>query len=160
MRRAASIGVLAGSALVVALGCADRGITQPEPQVVEEVVFDASLGVELAQMTRTASGLYYQDTEPGDGPPAEVGDSVRVRFAGFLTNGFSFGSGLVPPYVVGQGNLIPGFAEAVRGIREGGTRKAVIPPDLGYGPQPNGSIPGGSVLIFDITLVEVVEGPF
>lgn len=153
------------AAALLALGavvasCSSTEVTAPEPQVIEETTFDPSLGIDLSLMTRTASGLYYQDLEPGEGPVAEAGDSVTVRYAGYLSNGVSFDAGDLPPYVVDQANLIPGFAEAVRGMREGGVRKAVIPPALGYGSAGRGGIPGGAILIFDLEMLSLVKGPF
>jgi FKBP-type peptidyl-prolyl cis-trans isomerase len=51
--------------------------------------------------------------------------------------------------------VISGFDQGVTGMKVGGKRKVTVPPSLGYGIQPNGSIPGNSTLIFDIELVSI-----
>lgn len=158
-RRIALPAAVAAVAVVIG-ACSPDEVTSPEPQVVEEIGYAPGLGVDLDSMTRTASGLYYQDLEVGEGPLVEAGDSVEVRFAGYLNTGQNFGAGPLEPFIVGLGQYIPGFEEALLGMREGGLRKAVIPPELGYGSQPNGQIPGGSVLIFDLLVERVVKGPF
>jgi FKBP-type peptidyl-prolyl cis-trans isomerase len=140
-------------ALVLLAGCSSQ-ITQPEPQVIEEITFDASLGVDLSAMTKTASGLYYQDVEVGEGPTPQTGDHVVVRYAGYLSDGTQFDANDLD-YEVSPGSLIPGWEEAVGGMKEGGVRKAVIPPELGYGSAGRGAIPGGAVLIFDLELLQL-----
>jgi peptidylprolyl isomerase len=118
--------------------------------------FDPSLGVDVSALTRTDSGLYYQDIALGDGPPVTEGDSVLVDYTGRLADGTTFDSGSFP-FRVGRGNAVPGFDEGVSTMREGGRRLLVIPPDLGYGKDAFGPIPGNSTLVFDVTLVRVYD---
>lgn len=117
--------------------------------------FDDSLEVDVSALTKTASGLYYQDITIGSGALATEGDSVQVGYTGRLSNGTTFDSGSFW-FHVGQREVIPGFDEGVGTMREGGERKLVIPPDLGYGESSYGPIPGNSTLIFDVELLEVV----
>jgi FKBP-type peptidyl-prolyl cis-trans isomerase FkpA len=133
--------------------------TAPEPQVIEELEFHPLLEVDLEAMTQTASGLYYEDLVVGDGLVAEGGDSVFVAYAGYLADGRQFDAGEISFTLLG-GNLIPGFEEAVSGMAVGGARKALLPPELGYGSSGFGGIPGGAVLVFDLQLRRVVEAPF
>ena len=117
--------------------------------------FDPSLGVDLSQMTKTASGLYYQDLVTGTGDPAVAGDSVTVDYAGFLTGGTNFDSGSFG-FTLGTGRVIDGFDEGVTGMRVGGTRKLVIPPDLAYGSTgAGGLIPPNATLVFDVDLTAI-----
>lgn len=118
--------------------------------------FDPSLNVDLAQMTRTASGLYFQDLAAGTGEPIARGQSVAVAYTGRLANGTQFdasapGNPIV--FTLGVGQVIRGWDEGIAGLRVGGRRRLVIPPGLGYGSRPNGRIPANSVLVFDVERV-------
>ena len=148
-----SFAVVAGMALLVA--CGDSGVSAPEYQVIEDVQFASSLGIDLAQMTRTSSGLYYLDVVEGTGDPATAQNTVEVAYTGYLTSGSSFDSGTYP-FTLGSGGVIPGFDEGVTGMKVGGQRRIIIPPALGYGAASVGSIPAGSVLIFDLELLSII----
>ena len=89
--------------------------------------FDASLNINLAAMTRTGSGLYYQDLAAGAGNAAKAGDRATVGYSGWLPNGQLFDSGTFP-FTVGVGQVVAGFDEGVLGMKVGGKRKLVIPP--------------------------------
>lgn len=118
--------------------------------------FDPSLGVDLSQMTQTASGLYYQDMTLGAGDPAAAGDTVVVDYDGFLTNGNMFDTGTIT-FILGVGQVIPGFDEGVAGMQVGGTRKLVVPPELAYGSAGAGGglIPPNATLVFDVDLTAI-----
>ena len=147
-----SFAVVAGMALLV--GCGDSGVSAPEYQVIENVQFASSLGIDLSQMFRTPSGLYYLDVVEGTGDPAGAQNTVEVSYTGYLTNGTSFDSGNFS-FVLASGTVIPGFDEGVTGMKVGGQRRIIIPPALGYGAASVGSIPAGSVLIFDLELLSI-----
>ena len=116
--------------------------------------FDASLNINLAAMTRTGSGLYYQDLAAGAGNAAKAGDRATVGYSGWLPNGQLFDSGTFP-FTVGVGQVVAGFDEGVLGMKVGGKRKLVIPPELGYGNQGIGSIPPNSTLVFEVELQKI-----
>ena len=137
---------------LVFVACGSDAGVGPNP---EEIVFAAELEIDLATMTRTASGLYFQDVVVGDGLTAAAGTTVVVDYSGWLPNGTLFDSGSNAAFPVGTGGLIAGFDEGVQGMRVGGTRKLVIPPELGYGASSIGSIPTNSTLVFRITLKDV-----
>ncbi len=153
-RHSAYIGfaVVAGLALLAA--CGRGGVSEPEYQVIEDVDFAASLGIDLGQMTKTASGLYYEDVVEGTGDPATAGNTVEVAYTGYLTTGITFESGTFP-FALADGEVIPGFDEGVTGMKVGGQRRIIIPPALAYGAASIGSIPAGSILIFDLELIEL-----
>jgi FKBP-type peptidyl-prolyl cis-trans isomerase FkpA len=130
------------------LGCGD-GIT-----AIEDTEFAASLGINLAAMTRTSSGLYYQDIETGEGEPATSGDAVEVAYTGWLSDGTQFDSGSLT-FTLGAGRVVAGFDEGVQGMRVGGVRRIVIPPALGYGSQARGAIPPDSILVFRIEVLSI-----
>ncbi|HKJ02060.1 MAG TPA: FKBP-type peptidyl-prolyl cis-trans isomerase [Longimicrobiales bacterium] len=117
--------------------------------------FDASLGIDLASMVHTPSGLYYKDLVVGAGATVAVGDSATVAYSGWLANGTPFDAGTYP-FTVGVGRVVPGFDEGVLGMKVGGKRKLVIPPDLGYGNQNYGPIPGNSTLVFEVELRDIL----
>ena len=109
--------------------------------------------------TKTADGLEYWDIKVGSGPVATAGQTVKVHYTGWLTNGKKFDSsvdrGEPFTFPLGGGQVIKGWDEGVVGMKVGGKRKLVIPPSLGYGDQSAGTIPPNSTLIFVIQLVSV-----
>lgn len=113
-----------------------------------------------ADMITTASGLKYQDTIVGTGAEATTGSTVSVQYTGWLENGAQFDSsktrGQPFSFTLGQGRVIAGWEEGVVGMREGGTRILLIPPDLGYGSAGiPGTIPGNATLRFEVELLDV-----
>jgi FKBP-type peptidyl-prolyl cis-trans isomerase FkpA len=111
-------------------------------------------------MITTGSGLQYEDLVEGTGQAANAGDSVRVHYTGFLTDGTKFDSSLDrrSPFVfpLGAGRVIKGWDEGVEGMKVGGKRKLRIPPDLGYGSRgAGGVIPPNAELIFEVELLGI-----
>ncbi len=112
-------------------------------------------------LTTTASGLQYSDLAVGTGDAPQQGSVVVVEYTGWLqSNSRMFDSsfnGHKPfSFVIGTGNVIPGWDEGVMSMREGGKRQLVIPADLGYGQRgAPPEIPGGSTLVFDVELLDV-----
>ena len=114
-------------------------------------------------MTLKASGLQYQDLVQGDGAEAQAGQSVSVHYTGWLTDGTKFDSsvdrGEPFDFPLGAGMVIRGWDEGVAGMRVGGKRKLVIPPDLGYGQRgAGGLIPPGATLVFEVELLGIGGG--
>jgi FKBP-type peptidyl-prolyl cis-trans isomerase FkpA len=113
-------------------------------------------------MISTPSGLQYLDTTLGDGAEAASGQRVTVHYTGWLYNdgvqGAKFDSSKDrrDPFVfsLGAGMVIRGWDEGVAGMKVGGARTLVIPPDLGYGSRgAGGVIPGNATLKFDVELI-------
>lgn len=126
-------------------------------QVIEELEFDPSLGVALDSMTRLESGVYVQDDSVGTGAEVVVGAQVLIDHVGYLADGSSFGSGEYGFELgaVGDEGVVRGLDIGMTGMREGGARRIIVPPELGYGDRDATLIPSGSVLIFDVTVLEV-----
>lgn len=106
------------------------------------------------------SGLKYTDLEAGEGPAAVSGKAVTVHYTGTLANGKKFDSSKDRnepfEFKLGVGMVIKGWDEGVAGMRIGGRRKLVIPPELGYGSRGAGSaIPPGATLYFEVELLGV-----
>jgi peptidylprolyl isomerase len=146
--------------LIASAACSQADSTRGGTE--DEVQFAASLGIDLSRMTRAASGLYTRDLEPGAGEAAQAGQNVRVHYTGWLTDGTKFDSSLDRGesfgFTLGAGNVIPGWDEGVAGMRPGGKRQLVIPPQLGYGAQGYpGAIPPNATLVFEVQLLEIVR---
>ena len=109
----------------------------------------------------TTGQLGIQDISVGTGAVAQPGDTVTVNYVGTFTDGTVFDSSIARKqpfsFVLGAGKVIPGWDQGVAGMKVGGTRVLVIPPELGYGSQDVGPIPAGSTLIFQIQLLKVTK---
>jgi len=116
--------------------------------------------------TTTESGLKYIDLVEGQGEEAVSGMTVSVHYTGWLAEdgakGKKFDSSRDrgEPFKVslGAGRVIRGWEEGLQGMKVGGQRQLIIPPELGYGARgAGGLIPPNATLIFDIELIEVVK---
>ncbi|CAL5227439.1 g10404 [Coccomyxa viridis] len=187
-----------------ALGAAAAAaaLTLAVPQAAQAIVkgFEPMEGIKgkdygkerqrYSDYTRTESGLQFQDLRPGTGKAATSGSQVTVDWDGYTigyygrpfearnkAKGGSFAKDKdFYRFTVGRGQVIPAFEEAVASMREGGIRRIVVPPELGYpnndmnalGPSPStfsgqraldfvlrnqGLI--DKTLLFDIELVKV-----
>jgi FKBP-type peptidyl-prolyl cis-trans isomerase FkpA len=115
-------------------------------------------------MITTPSGLQYEDTVPGTGDEAKAGQRVSVHYTGWLydsgVKGAKFDSSKDRrdpfEFGLGQGQVIRGWDEGVQGMKVGGTRVLVIPPQLGYGARgAGGVIPPNATLMFEVDLLGV-----
>jgi len=109
-------------------------------------------------MNTTPSGLQYEDTTVGEGAEATAGQDVVVHYTGWLykdgEQGAKFDSSKDrrDPFVfaLGAGMVIKGWDEGVAGMKVGGARTLIIPPELGYGARgAGGVIPPNATLKFD-----------
>jgi FKBP-type peptidyl-prolyl cis-trans isomerase FkpA len=113
-------------------------------------------------MNTTPSGLQYTDNVVGDGAEAKAGQHVSVHYTGWLYNdgeqGAKFDSSRDRndpfDFPLGAGMVIKGWDEGVQGMKIGGQRTLIIPPDLGYGARgAGGVIPPNATLKFDVELL-------
>lgn len=110
-----------------------------------------------ATVTKTASGLRYKILEPGTGDKPTATSKVSARYTGKLCDGKVFDttdSRGGAPSDFGLNQVIKGWTEGLQLIAKGGKIRLWVPADIGYGAQGNGGIPGGSVLEFDVELVD------
>jgi FKBP-type peptidyl-prolyl cis-trans isomerase len=123
------------------------------------MTFAPQLGVDMASMTKTPSGLAYKDLKVGDGAEAKAGQMATVHYTGWLPNGTKFDSsrdrGDPFAFPIGAGQVIKGWDEGVAGMHVGGRRLLVIPASLGYGESGSDPIPPNSTLVFDVELLGV-----
>jgi FKBP-type peptidyl-prolyl cis-trans isomerase len=149
----------AAAALAVVAACSgdstgsggtDIGPPAPLPAGVETVT--------------TASGLKYADITVGIGAVAQASSKVSAHYTVWLSDGTGIETsrgGSPVGFDLASPQLIAGFRQGIPGMKEGGKRRLIVPPSLGYGSQPqtDGSgrviIPANSTLIFDIELVAV-----
>jgi FKBP-type peptidyl-prolyl cis-trans isomerase len=123
------------------------------------------ISVAANQEVEMPDGLKYTDTKIGDGTAAHAGNKVSVHYTGWLSNngakGRKFDSsvdrGQPFQFTLGAHQVIPGWDEGVAGMKVGGTRTLIIPPELAYGARGagGGAIPPNATLIFDVELLQV-----
>jgi len=103
--------------------------------------------------------MVIDDIKIGEGAEVKEGDVVSVHYAGRLQDGTEFDNskkrGAPFEFQVGGGQVIKGWEEGLLGMKVGGERILVIPPEKAYGDQGIGPIPGGATLIFSIELLEI-----
>lgn len=102
--------------------------------------------------TKHPSGLYYQIITPGTGATPTINSTVNVTYAGKYTNNTAF-DGRTISFRLAE--VIEGWQIGIPLIKKGGKIKLIIPPALGYGCYDNRGIPGNSVLVFDVDLLDV-----
>lgn len=108
--------------------------------------------------SKTASGLGYKITTPGEGKSPTATDEVEVHYHGTFINGKVFDSSYQRNQKISfpLNGVIKGWTEGLQLIKEGGKITLVIPSDLAYGDRGiPGAIPGGSTLIFEVELFKV-----
>ncbi|WP_259782942.1 FKBP-type peptidyl-prolyl cis-trans isomerase [Aestuariispira ectoiniformans] len=108
-------------------------------------------------------GLQIKDIKTGDGKVAQLHSSVKVHYTGYLMDGTKFDSSVDRNqpfnFILGVGQVIPGWDKGVQGMRVGGKRELIIPPQLAYGPRGAGdAIPPNATLRFEVELLDV-SGP-
>jgi peptidylprolyl isomerase len=116
------------------------------------------------QVIEMPNGLKYTDTKTGDGATATSGNKVSVHYTGWLYNNSAKGAkfdssvdrGQPFQFTLGARQVIAGWDEGVAGMKVGGKRTLIIPPELGYGARgAGGVIPPNATLIFDVELLDV-----
>jgi len=115
-------------------------------------------------MNTTPSGLQFTDSVVGDGDEAASGQCVTAQYTGWLyedgEQGAKFDSSRDRndpfEFSLGAGMVIKGWDEGVQGMKIGGQRTLIIPPELGYGARgAGGAIPPNATLKFDVELIAV-----
>ena len=115
--------------------------------------------IEAVDLKGNLTSMVIDDIKIGTGDEVKSGDTVSVHYVGTLQDGQEFDNsrkrGQTFEFKVGQGQVIKGWDEGVLGMKIGGQRILVIPPDMGYGETGIGPIPGGATLVFAIELFEI-----
>ncbi|HEX6180709.1 MAG TPA: FKBP-type peptidyl-prolyl cis-trans isomerase [Chitinophagaceae bacterium] len=109
----------------------------------------------------TPSGLQYEVIAEGTGPKPVITDSVTCHYRGTLLDGTPFDDSFKrgQPITFSLRSVIPGWTEGLQLMNTGSKYRFYVPYTLGYGSFDYGPIPGGSMLTFDVELLEVKKGP-
>ena len=135
------------------ISCSDKTDTSFEPETEQDIIQyieDNNLNA-----TRSNSGLYYVINNEGSGTRPTSVSNVTVDYKGYFLDGVVFDQSDSNGISFGLNQVILGWTEGITYFKEGGNGILLVPYNLGYGESGRGSIPGGSVLIFDIRLLSV-----
>ena len=155
------VGVAMVSLLLISCGDGDdEEAAQDVTPVATQAAVEGGPPPVSGEATMTESGLQIIDVEVGTGAEAQAGQTVLVHYTGWLADGTKFDSsvdrGQPFPFALGAGQVIPGWDEGVAGMKVGGKRRLILPPDLAYGPAGRPPvIPPNAELTFDVELLEV-----
>lgn len=154
------LALVAGSAATLA-GCLDS--TAPDPSYSCGIAATPTASV-AGDTIRATNGLKSIELVGGTDAEADAVESssvVEVCYVGFFPNGQVFDRGATVVDIPG-GNVIPGFSQGIVGMREGGSRRLILPPALGYGSvdvkNPSTGavvIPANSTIVFDVGILRV-----
>jgi|TARA_B110000977_G_scaffold4521_1_gene6351 FKBP-type peptidyl-prolyl cis-trans isomerase FkpA len=123
---------------------------QLDDEIILQYISDNNLNAEP-----TGSGLYYVVNNTGNGDIPDINSIVTVAYKGTLADGTIFDQSGASGATFPLANVIQGWQEGIPLFSEGGSGILIIPSALGYGSQGVGSIPANSVLIFEVTLLNV-----
>jgi FKBP-type peptidyl-prolyl cis-trans isomerase FkpA len=141
------------SVLFLSLSCKKKNQVdqaKKDDEIILKYISDHKLNA-----TPTGTGLYYLTETSGNGVKPTSNSQVKVAYKGYFTDGSVFDQSESNGIIFGLNEVIKGWTEGIPYFNEGGTGKLLIPSALGYGEKGNSSIPGNTVLIFDINLIKV-----
>jgi FKBP-type peptidyl-prolyl cis-trans isomerase len=141
-----------------------KAAEKSKPNIARAEKFLASNKTQPGVVT-TASGLQYKVIKQGTGEKPQLGDRVKFLYSLSILdeNGkikkleSDFDNPKAEPHLMGIDNGIQGFTEAVQMMNKGSHYIVWVHPNLGYGNQDSPDLPAGSLLIFDIEIVEVLH---
>jgi FKBP-type peptidyl-prolyl cis-trans isomerase FkpA len=147
---------MGGITMVALAGCGGSS-DYPAPR---HEALEMAPEIEASAMTDQASGLSILDLMEGDGDQAMAGQRVTIHYNGWHPDGTLFDSSLSREeplqFVLGFREVIRGWEVGIRGMKVGGRRILVIPPDLGYGSRGlRGVVPRNATLVFEVRLLSV-----
>ncbi|CAM4354346.1 FKBP-type peptidyl-prolyl cis-trans isomerase [Zobellia roscoffensis] len=145
-------------ALVVFVSCGDDDKNEPK-EVIDYTVqneedIKAYVEANGLDATRSDSGLYYVIKEEGTGENPTTTSDVTVAYKGYYLDGSVFDESSSEGITFNLQQVIAGWTEGITYFKEGGNGILLVPAALGYGNSDNRGIPGGSVLVFDVNLLE------
>jgi len=130
----------------------DESQAEKDQQIILDYITENNLDA-----TEGEDGLYYIIESPGTGGTPTINSTVTVAYTGYFTNGDIFDSSDSNGITFPLTNVIEGWQLGIPQLKEGGTGILLIPSSLGYGTSGQGSIPGNTVLLFDVELLGIVQ---
>lgn len=139
------------------------------PETTATLPADASTSPVLATLTKqdpaTSATVIIEELAVGAGDEAVKGRTAHIHYAGWVRGGVLIDNSRIRPLPFPLGaklgetppRLIPGMEMGIEGMKVGGHRRIIIPPELGYGSVDRGEIPGNSTLVFEVELVKVSD---
>lgn len=147
----------------------DVASNQPTPTATAEPSPESAAAASPTpgEVKISTSGLKYQDLHVGRGPRPLIMQSLKISYVGKFQDGHVFDKGLID-FTLGKDKMLKGWdwgiggnsKEGIEPMRVGGKRIITVPPQLGYGSEPYGTIPGNSTLIFEVELIRINGGGF
>jgi FKBP-type peptidyl-prolyl cis-trans isomerases 1 len=132
-----------------------------QARAAEDSTMQEYIAKNKIKVAPTASGLYFISKKAGNGAQATPGQRVFVHYTGKLLDGTKFDSsydrGEPIDFVLGSGQVIPGWDEGIAMMKVGEKAVLLIPSKLAYGERGNQVIPPCAPLVFDVELVKVGE---
>ena len=137
---------------------ANPSVNVPDSQVTQLQTYLAGKGL-MGSVTRSDNDFYYKIDDAGTGILPNTCSDVTVTYEGKLTNDITFTSASegTNPATYTLNRLIPGWQFGLQLLKKGGKITLYLPPALGYGASGSGPIPGNSILIFKISLIDVTN---
>ena len=130
-----------------------------EDGVVSDEAALADAIVDASTEFGTLQALVVDDVRIGTGNAAAVGNTVTVHYIGSTRDGVQFDSsyerGESFTFTLGEGKVIKGWEDGLVGMKVGGQRILVVPPEMGYGNRQVGPIAAGSILVFAVELLSI-----
>jgi FKBP-type peptidyl-prolyl cis-trans isomerase FkpA len=141
--------------LTVTLFMACNKVSKEEQAKIDKDLIIAYVAENNLSGEFTATDLWFDIETQGTGEKAYSGAQVTVAYTGYLLDGEQFDASSDDGATFSLNNVIEGWQQGIPKFKAGGKGKLIIPSELGYGKSGSGSIPGNSVLVFDIELITV-----
>ena len=142
--------------ILVCISCNDdKKVEQLDFTTQNEEEISAYIADNNLNAQKSNSGLYYVINTPGTGAQPNANANVTVAYKRYYVNKAVFDESDAEGISFSLQQVIKGWTEGITYFKEGGNGILLVPSHLGYGPFDRGSIPGGSVLIFDVNLISV-----
>ena len=132
---------------------------QSDKKQIAEIISKLKKDHPKSELITTESGLKYVRTNEGTGEKVGKGKKIKAHYIGKLLDGTEFDSsvkrGMPFEFVVGTGQVIKGWDEALSDMKKGEKRTLIIPSDLAYGERGSPpKIPPSSTLVFEVELLD------